>query len=130
MLRTMCKQFIRQIATLNASQSNYQCRSNWRLFCSNEITNNYGGLTVNDTEVLNYLNNAKTEYYELVSRKELLGRDGRTKIRELQQMVEIYECRNATIENLKVLDEEMAKENDVELLAMMKDEKKVPTVFE
>lgn len=124
MLRTICKQFSRPIATLNLSSLKYQC-SNRRLYCSNENRNDYGGLSVNDTEVLKYLTNAKTEYTDLVNRKESLGRDGHEKIKELQQMVEIYESRNAAIENLKILEEEMCKEQDVDLLAMMKEEKQV-----
>lgn len=124
MLKTICKQFFRPIATLNSSSSKYRWNS-WRLFCSNENKYDYGGLSVNDTAVLKYLTNAKTEYLDLVNRKETLGRDGHEKIKELQQMVETFECRNAAIENLKILNEEMTKEKDVDLLAMMKDEKKV-----
>lgn len=127
MLKTICKQFFRPIVTLTLSSSKYQWNSS-RLFCSNEIQYDYGGLSVNDTDVLKYLTNAKTEYNDLMSRKESLGRDGHEKIKELQQMVEIYECRNAAIENLKILNEEMSKEKDVDLMAMMEDEKKVINV--
>lgn len=124
MLRTLCKQFIRPIVSVNGSCSTYRCR-NWRLFCSNVIKDDYGGLTANSAEVIKYLQNAKTEYYELVNRRESLGRDGQQKIRELQQMVEIFECRTTAIKNLEILDEEMTREKDSELLALMKDERKV-----
>lgn len=128
MLRTICKHFRRPVTLLNSSSTKYQWNNSWRLFCSNEHKHDYGGLSVNDTEVLKYLTNAKTEYYDLVNRKESLGRDGHEKIKELQQMIEIYESRNAAIENLKILNEEMAMEKDNDLLEMMKDEKKVLTV--
>lgn len=124
MLRTFCKQFVPSIAKFNQSIAKCQCR-NQRLFCSTEPKPDYGGLSVNDTEVIKYLNNAKTEYDGLVSRIETLGRDGHSKIRELQKMVSVYEQRNAAVENLQILDGEMAKEQDADLLAMMKEEKKV-----
>lgn len=125
MLKTLGKHLCRPIATINNLSLNYQLNNSWRLFCSNEHKHDYGGLSVNDTEVIKYLTKAKTEYYDLTNRKESLGRDGHEKIKELQQMVEIYECRNAAIENLQILNDEMAKEKDNDLLAMMKDEKKV-----
>ncbi len=128
MLRTICKQIIRPTTTLNISSSKYKDRYQRRVFCSNVTKFDHGGLSVDDTKVLNYLNNAKTEHDELIKRKESLGRAGHEKIKELQQMVEIYDCRNAVIENLKILNEEMAKEKDTDLLTMMKDEKKVHIV--
>lgn len=131
MFRTTYKQLFRPITKCSLSSSNaFNYRyPDWRLFCSNESKHNYGGLSINDKKVLDYLRNAKTEYDDLVKRKETLGRDGHNKIRELQKMVEIYEKRNAAIENLRVLDEEMSKEKDVDLLAMMKDEKTVSRAF-
>lgn len=124
MLKTICQHFFRPISTFGRSPSKYRWNGR-RLFCSNENKYDYGGLSVNDPAVLKYLTNAKTEYDDLVNRKETLGRDGHEKIKELQQLVEVYECRNAAIENLKILNDELSKEKDIDLLAMMQDEKKV-----
>lgn len=122
MLRTIAKQFLRPITTFGSSSTKYQWSSR-RSFSSNK--HDYGGLSVDDTQVQKYLMNAVTEYNDLVKRKESLGRDGHEKIRELQRMVETFKSRNAVIDNLKILNEEMAKEKNSELLEMMNDEKKV-----
>lgn len=125
MYRKICKQFIRSTLPVKHKTPQYNCNYRTRLFCTNQNKNDYGGLSVNDTKVIKYLTNAKTEYYDLVSRKESLGRDGHEKIKELQQIVEVFESRNAVLENLNILNEELAKEKDEDLLAMMKDEKEV-----
>lgn len=125
MLQNTAKQFIRSILTVKHTSPKYSWNCNVRLFCTNQNTNDYGGLSANDTKVIQYLTKAKTEYYDLVSRKESLGRDGHEKIKELKQIVEVFERRDAMVENLAILNEELAKEKDTELLSMMKDEKEV-----
>lgn len=119
----ICKQFVRPVLSYKHTYARYQHCHKLRL-CTAQNIPDYVGLSVDDPQVLKYLINARAEYYDL-KRRESLGRDGRERIKELSQIVEKFDCRNALIENLNILNKEMAIEKDVDLLSMMKDESQV-----
>lgn len=129
MFHRVCKQFSRSVLTLK--RVSFECKWNSlaKLFCTYQSKYDYGGLSVDDDKVIKYLTKVRTEYYDLVNRQESLGRDGHEKIKELQQTVSVFECRNSTIEDLAVLNEELSKEKDADLLSLMKDEKEVMVVL-
>lgn len=87
------------------------------------VKDEFSGLSLADTQVQRFLDSLTEEYTQL-SRTEIRNRDGHRRLSILQPLIDCNQRRATVLDNLDQLAEEMRKEQDKDLLAMMDDEKR------